>query len=615
MSVPLDFRSGLEAAWKAHLQEQERSMSQLLGTIMALHQRALLDDAVPVERMGLLSGTAPSNVINMNGISSALPNTPDPVLLGVVQTALTNIPVAAKSAALEDVVPNVRKDGFERFDALQDHDNEDCDNGVNVPMGSRHSTTNSRLISECNIDRLPFMTDCGDVKIRPTAFERHFGLRSSDVRDKIASRAKCVCFEPRGGLLGRFVEGGSFKLTSAAVIVLNFLFIVYQSDYRMNNLNGTETPLMAAIGYFFTSYYLVEVLLKLYVEGKHFWSEHEMVWNVFDLTIVFVAVVEVAIKRSGIRMVNTSFLRILRFFKLSRVIRMFSAMRMFKEIRIMLDSLCGCFTLFCFCTLIMSLFLAVFAIFFVQGATELLESGEELDPDYVAGLQDMFGSVSSAMLSLFKVISGGDDWSMFHDAVRELGSFYDLLFIFFVLSYLMAFLNVVTATFCEKAISLAVPTTSELIHNRENKEYNDACELMGLLTKVLNDDGSHVISYDSFEIIMGHPEVEIYFEVRGLKPTSAHRFFKTLCEINGKDEVAFGDFVSACVKLDGFASSIDMHCQSVRELHSYHKLTLMQKDLHEETKEMHAILHNQIVSFGAIIQRLDTTIQTRETTR
>jgi len=277
-------------------------------------------------------------------------------------------------------------------------------------------------------------------------------------------------------MIARFVAGGTFKLASAGVIICNFFFIVLQSDYKMSHLSEEETPAMIAIGYGFTGYYFLEVLLKLKVEGKEFFSEKEVVWNMFDLGIVTVALVEIAIKQSGVAMVNTSFLRILRFFKLSRVIRMFSAMRMFKEIRIMLDSLCGCFTLFCFIGMIMALFLSVFAIFFVQGATELIMRGDGITADQVSDLQMYFGSTSRGMLSLFKVTTGGDDWSLFHDSIKPLGWFYDLLFIVFVMSYFIAFLNVVTATFCEKAISLAAPTQNELIHRRLEKEFNDAKE-------------------------------------------------------------------------------------------------------------------------------------------
>merc|ERR1740130_421626 len=89
------------------------------------------------------------------------------------------------------------------------------------------------------------------------------------------------------------------------------------------------------------------------------------------------------------------------------------------------------------------------------------------------------------MLSLFKCASGGDDWTVFHDTVLELGPMYNLLFIIFIGSYVLAFFNVITATFCEKAISLAAPTRSELVHRRLEKEYADAKELTNLKARIL----------------------------------------------------------------------------------------------------------------------------------
>lgn len=411
------------------------------------------------------------------------------------------------------------------------------------------------------------------------------------------------------------VASSAFKIINAAVIMMNFALIIATTDFKMSNLRQEETTTMAVIGYFFTSYYVVELVLKMKAEGRDFWFGHDMIWNAFDSAIVYVAVIEIIIEQSGARVFNTSFLRILRFFKLSRVIRMFSAMRTFKEIRIMLDSLCGCVTLFMFSLMLLALFLSVFAVFFVQGAAGFLEHADHVDLDQVASLNNSFGSVSVAMLSLFQVLTGGVDWGDVHAIVKTLGTFYEALFIMFVAFFYFAFMNVVTATFCEKALSLATPTTSELIQNRLNKEFHDACELMGLLTDIAEDDGSRKINKARFEKFVLHPEVEIYFQVRGLKATSARRFFNTLCDVNDSDSVPFADFVSACVKLDGFASSIDMHCQSVRQMLCNHKVTVLHRELHLETKELHRELHTEtkemhrtmndrIFNFGLDIQEL-----------
>merc|ERR1719262_1594735 len=97
---------------------------------------------------------------------------------------------------------------------------------------------------------------------------------------------------------------------------------------------------------------------------------------------------------------------------------------------------------------------------------------------------------------------------------------------------------------------------------RTEKERKDAHELVSLLHHVLGSDGINALNSESFEHLLEHPEVVKYLEVRGLKPSSARRFFTLLLEIHQKDTVDFGTFVSACIRLDATASSIDLHVLS-----------------------------------------------------
>jgi len=231
----------------------------------------------------------------------------------------------------------------------------------------------------------------------------------------------------------------------------------------------------------------------------------------------------------------------------------------------MVDSLVGCLGIFFFCVVIVGLFLCVFAIFFVQAATTFLESSGDISPEVVESINLHFGSVGDGMLTLFKAAS--NDWITYYDEVIEhLGTMYKVLYVAFITFYMVALFNVIVGTFCEKAISLASPTTHELIHRRYEKEFADAKELMGLLIRVLDDDGSRVITAHDFAEFIADPEVQIYFEVRNLKPTSALKFFKTLCDSEETDKIDFATFVSNCVKLDGTCSSIDMHILTIRQM-------------------------------------------------
>merc|ERR1719440_1149607 len=288
-----------------------------------------------------------------------------------------------------------------------------------------------------------------------------------------------------------------------------------------------------------------------------------MAWNLFDLFIVSVAVIEMVMKACGHSKTGMSILRVLRFFKVSRVFRMFNAMRIFKEIRVMVDSLVGSFAFFTWCAGMLVLFLSLFAIFFVQGMTTMLEERPDLEDSTRRAVERDFGSVSAAMLSLLMAVSGGNDWGAYHDVVKEVGVLYSFLYLFFIMFSMIAFFNVITSVFCEKAMHLATPTMTDVMLEMKKKEVEDASELLSLLSAVSKDDDIRTIDSEKFEEFLSHAEVVTYFELRGFNESSVRRFFKQLLDMYHTTHIDFGTFASACVKLGGSASSADVHMLSV----------------------------------------------------
>lgn len=459
-------------------------------------------------------------------------------------------------------------------------------------------TVSKNVKDESNVGILTFMDANAEIIHPKSLLERHF-----PVVGHIKRWAGAHLPEPMTGLFARVIMGDLFKITSALVITLNYLFIVVQSDFKIRHVGAPESNTLVTVGYVFTSFYIFELAANMTAYGKEFFLGQESGWNMFDFAIVLVSVVEIIVKMSGAAFVNTSFLRIIRFLRISRVLRMFSAMRMFKEIKVMVDTLSGSFSLFFWCTLFFALFLSLIGVFFVQGAASYLEDNDDVDPLFVTELRMYFGSVSRAMLSLFMAVTSGNDWTVFHNVAKQLGPTYDSLFVFYVLFYCVAFINVMTSVFCEKAMRLAKPETSELIARRQEQEVQDAQEMILLLGRVMEDNGSRQITRESFDDFIGHPEVELYFKCRGLRGSSAHRFFKLLCEVNETNKVDFATFISACVKLDGYASSIDMHCLNIRQLHGLHQLQAIQKSQHGELKLLHAIMNDQLGKLNSYMSR------------
>lgn len=598
-----DFRRGCQAARTRLLQDQQQSMNSFLETLASLCEK----ESDPLEiAKAIREDWQPLALPSLSVPSSRLaPETKDRDQSLETSVLKSEVKYRIQNSMLP---PGEVLDDSKDTPPVSDSDDVNEEKyGIDSVRESHERASRHFLNQELDVHMLDFMDENGNILGRTSSFEHVFGKKARVRKEKFFQNL-CRC-KPRTGKLAGFVNSQAFKLLSASVICLNFLFIISQSDYRMANLNSTDPELMVIGGHCFTAFYTIEICFVMVVDGRDFWLGPELGWNIFDFGIVLVAWLEIAIKTLGVKTVSTSFLRILRFFKISRVLRMFTAVRMFKEIRIMVDSLCGCFSIFVFCTLILSIFLSIFAIFFVQGATSYIES-EAASPAVADKLRDQFGSVAVGMLSLFKCASGGDDWTVFHDTVAELGPMYNLLFIIFIGSYVLAFFNVITATFCEKAISLAAPTRNELVHRRLEKEYADAKELTNLKARIL--PMTKDLSREEFDMFIRHPEVEVYFEVRGLKALSAHKFFKTLCEVYKTDKINFATFVSACVRLDGQGSTIDMHCSSVRATHYYRLLARqIQKD-RDNNKMVTRSIQAQLAHVTSYMEAKRTRSSTRE---
>jgi hypothetical protein len=419
----------------------------------------------------------------------------------------------------------------------------------------------AQIEHEFALPRLTFIDSAGKIchSHSHTALDYLFGARVQKLKQCSALQAPCM--QPSSGYFAQFVDSRGFKILSALMIMLNYYYIVHQTDYKMKHLGAEEPQWMFMIEVCFTAFYMWELACQVFVYRKDFFVGPEMVWNLFDSGIVFVSVFELVITLCGGKAINLSFLRVLRFLKISRVIRMFSALRLMKEIRIMVDALAGSFLIFVFCGIMLAMFFSIFAIFFVQGITTYLEDSTSVDEKLLASFQNDFGSVSNTMLSLFMSVTGGQDWVEFHSTVAAVGASYNFLFVFFIGFSSIAFLNVITGVFAEKALSLASPTNDELMVRRKEKEMRDAKELLSLLHQVLGSCISS-LNTEAFEHLLSHPEVVKYLEIRGLKPCSARRFFTLLLEIHHTDTVDVSTFVSACIKLDGTASSIDLHVLS-----------------------------------------------------
>ena len=91
----------------------------------------------------------------------------------------------------------------------------------------------------------------------------------------------------RRGWLARLVRSNFFGVICGAVIFANAIFILYATDYDMQNVNhpapmeDTSLTMIRVIELLLASFYVLELALKLIVHKCFFFWNSEMLWNWF----------------------------------------------------------------------------------------------------------------------------------------------------------------------------------------------------------------------------------------------------------------------------------------------------------------------------------------------
>jgi hypothetical protein len=286
---------------------------------------------------------------------------------------------------------------------------------------------------------------------------------------------------------------------------------------------------------------------------------------------------------------------------------MMRAFRFVNELRTMLTCVLGCATSILWASVLIFLFLMMFAVFFVNtSASHIMDADSSIQD--VVKYEKNFGSVQDAILTLFQGISGGMDWGEVYDMVNSSPA-EGLLFIVLVVFFQLAVLNIVTSHFVEKALRYAQPDAEHLMLLQNQRDIQDAKGLMELARK-LDDEHTGTITFQEFKRFMENEEFRLYFEVRNIDIADAEMFFELLVAgsagghdivsneeqgVGGKslleESVDFATFVDGCFRLKGAASSMDLRC-----------LDFELKLMHANQERFFAFCSNQ---FQRIYQTID----------
>merc|ERR1712125_260319 len=132
---------------------------------------------------------------------------------------------------------------------------------------------------------------------------------------------------------------------------------------------------------------------------------------------------------------NVSVLRIMRVVRIVRVAKIIRVMRFFRELRLMIFSILGCMKSLVWAMLVLWALFFMFGIHMTTGVVEYYTSAEfERNEESILheDLLRYFGNLEASVMSLFRSMSGGDDWGNYYDALSILSWPYPASFLIFI---------------------------------------------------------------------------------------------------------------------------------------------------------------------------------------
>lgn len=351
------------------------------------------------------------------------------------------------------------------------------------------------------------------------------------------------------------IHGWQFRALCSMVIVLNAICIGIRTHMRLGEVmrgQGNSAASWNVVENCFTGFFAVELVLRLLVDGKEFCIGEDWKWNLFDSFLVTQSFMDLlATKGTGL---NLSFARLLRILRFARILRLIRVMRFFQSFRIMVYSiLCSMVSLL---WVLMLLFFIIyfFAVFFLHGITDDYSKTGLGTQDL---LQQYFGSLPEAVLSLFAAICGGADWLDIMKPLRDIGAIFPLGFVLYVFFMIFGVMNVVVALFVDQAWEVSQRDRDATIARELSKQREYAANIARFFYEA-DTDKSGLLSWEEFQAHLDDDRVKAYFSTLELDVSQARALF-TLFDVDETNEVGIEEFIGGCMRLKGLAKSVDVN--------------------------------------------------------
>jgi len=455
------------------------------------------------------------------------------------------------------------------------------DEMIQAAMDNRKSRNQGRVPSK-GLEVVASKSIAGNDENAPLSANKFDALKSDpfagfeedeeDAGFQITITTSCIAqffyaYQTKGDWMQKITAGMCFKTLAMSAIAANTLYLAFAADYNVKNsyrrlqgLSMYEPWIIPDV--VFTSWFTLEILLRMGAEKYEFWVGEDQSWNLFDLALVMESlftVVSTAAAGGAGGGSRLSFLRIFRVFRLVRVVRVVRSVKALARLRTMIFAILNSFVDLLWAFLVVILILLVFGIVFSTPVTQFFDDVDLLNAEQMSKAELvhlLFGSMFEMMMSLWSAVSGGNDWMTYGEILRQLpsGEIYFMVFNFYIAFCVVGLFNVVTGVFVDSAVCCR--TGDEVVQGYLEDLRNTTAEIK-VLFKEADKDGSGTLNFEEFEQHMKTPAVKAYFSGLDIDPEEAGIIF-TLLDSDKSKEILIDEFVNGTMKLKGSATKLDL---------------------------------------------------------
>jgi len=389
--------------------------------------------------------------------------------------------------------------------------------------------------------------------------------------------------------LRHIIDGPYFEVFFGFVIVLSAIIMAMEMQYRgletgnlvaYRSYNDSSLTLWPWADVFFVyaewilgCLFTVEVLLKLFAQGRHFVTD---LWNWVDVLIVGSWLVTAVAQRDiGF---NPTLLRLFRLMRLLRLLKLLGMISIFDSLYLMTTAIKSSLSVLLWGVLVLTVVEMLLACLLQSMVEDYLRDPVNTGTPEAKEVFRHFGSFARSMLTMFEMTLG--NWIIPCRAlVENINEWYMLGFLMHKFIIGFSVVSVITGVFIQETFKVAT-SDDQIMMNTKTRLMKQHEKKMSEFFKHADADGNGNLDLEEFVAVMNDPNVKKWLSSMGLDVEDGAKLFDL---VHGGDEhVNAHELVVGAGKLKGSARSIDLNIL----MNEFRQTNLMVESIHAKLESM-----------------------------